>query len=527
MIEEQAIAATEEQRGAGIRGVMQNRDFVKLWVAQILSQTAQQIVNFALVLQVADITGSSTAVSGIIISFTIPAILFAAIAGVFVERNSKKTMLVITNLLRGLLVLAYLFTDPAWGVGAVLPIFYIVTLVFSAVSQFFNPAEAAMIPMLVKRGQLVAANSLFNLTLSATQLGGFVVLGPLLLNTVFHKNFNGLYIVISVLCILAAVSTWLLPQDKPEDTATARRKMGQKVNVGNVAAGARQIARSGFRTALDELGEGWSFIRRDPVIMNAILYWSIAIAVFMMLGTIGPTYLSVALGIDSSRLFYILLPGGVGLVVGVVIIGRLATPENREAMINISLLAAGALLVAFGAIYPSLTWLFSTVVDNAAPEVLVLGLLGALTFFLGLFNSFISVPAQTALQERSPENVRARVFSAFFTISNAILIVPVFFAAALADGIGYTQTILLIGFAVLLIAGWGFWRSRHRRAAAREAANGHANGHVSVEEAEAALTAAAPGSRPIMARDIQEHAEKAEQAEQAEKASGSPSDRGA
>jgi Na+/melibiose symporter-like transporter len=512
MIEQQAIA-TGEERSEGLRDVLRNRDFVKLWVAQMLSQTAQQIVNFALVLQVADITGSSTAVSGIIISFTVPAILFAAIAGVFVERNSKKTMLVITNLLRGIMVLAYLFTDPAWGVGAVLPIFYIVTLLFSAVSQFFNPAEAAMIPLVVKRGQLVAANSLFNLTLSATQLGGFVVLGPLLLNTVFHKNFNGLYIVISVLCLLAAVSTWLLPQDKPEDTAASRRKKGEKVSVSGVAAGARQIARSGFRTALDELAEGWSFIRRDPVIMNAILYWSISIAVFMMLGTIGPTYLSVALGIDSSKLFYILLPGGVGLVVGVMIIGRLATPENRETMINISLLAAGAMLVLFAVIYPLLTWGFSRVLDNAAPEMLVLGILGALTFFLGLFNSFISVPAQTALQERSPQHVRARVFSAFFTISNAILIVPVFFAAALADGLGYTQTILLIGFAVLLIAGWGFYRSRHRRAESRVVADGAANGHVSAEEAEAALTAASPAPRPIMARDIQDHAEQAEQAE--------------
>ena len=105
MIEQQAVA-TKEQSGAGFRDVLKNRDFVKLWVAQMLSQTAQQIVNFALVLQVADITGSSTAVSGIIISFTIPAILFAAIAGVFVERNSKKTMLVITNVLLGVLVLA-------------------------------------------------------------------------------------------------------------------------------------------------------------------------------------------------------------------------------------------------------------------------------------------------------------------------------------------------------------------------------------------------------------------------------------
>ena len=81
----------------GIKDVLRNSNFLKLWIAQILSQTAQQIVNFALILQVEKLTGSSTAVSVVIICFTIPAVLFAAIAGVFVERNSKKLMLVLSN----------------------------------------------------------------------------------------------------------------------------------------------------------------------------------------------------------------------------------------------------------------------------------------------------------------------------------------------------------------------------------------------------------------------------------------------
>src|SRR5438477_11824971 len=135
--------------------LLRNRNFLLLWVAQIISQTAQQMINYALILQVSQLTNSGKAVSGIIICFTIPAILFAAIAGIFVERNSKKTMLVITNVARGVMVLGYVLTDPRWGVGAVLPIFYVVTLLFSAVGQFFNPSELAMIPLLVRRDQLV------------------------------------------------------------------------------------------------------------------------------------------------------------------------------------------------------------------------------------------------------------------------------------------------------------------------------------------------------------------------------------
>jgi MFS family permease len=493
---------SENEAPAKIGDVLRNAHFVKLWTAQILSQTAQQIVNFALLLQVARLTSSSTAVSGIIICFTIPAILFAAIAGVFVERNSKKVMLILTNVLRGVMVLAYLLIDPAWGVGVVLPLFYIVTLLFSAVSQFFNPAEASMIPLMVKKRELISANSLFNLTLPATQLGGFVVLGPLLLNTVFHDNFKGLYIFIFVLCLAAAFSTYLLPQDRPEETVAERRKKGEKVSVGGVAGGAATIARSGYKEAAEELAEGWRFIRRDPVIMSAIIYWSVAIAVFMMLGTIGPGFLQY-LNIDQSKLFYVLLPGGVGLVIGVLLVGRIARKDNREFMINVSLLAAGVSLMAFAVIYPALTWFYSTVFQTIPGELVILSFLGFLTFFLGLFNSFISVPAQTALQERSPQEIRARVFSAFFTISNAILLVPVFFAGAIADWIGQAQAVFVIGVAVLITAGIGLYRSRDRRAAEHQNVR-QKTGPFQTEEAEAALTAASPAPRPMMAQEQQQ-----------------------
>jgi MFS family permease len=145
---------------------------------------------------------------------------------------------------------------------------------------------------------------------------------------------------------------------------------------------------------------------------------------------------------------------------------------------------------------------------SAPPEMLVLGFLGFLTLLLGFFNSFISVPAQTALQERSPQQIRARVFSAFFTISNAILIVPVFFAGALGDWIGYAQAIFGIGVVVMIIAGIGLYRSRERRAVTRQlrasgAAKSVANGRISPEEAEAALTAGTPAPRPLMAREQQ------------------------
>ena len=136
-------------------------------------------------------------------------------------------------------------------------------------------------------------------------------------------------------------------------------------------------------------------------------------------------------------------------------------------------------------------------------EWVLLALLGGLTLLLGLFNSFISVPAQTALQERAPEAIRARVFSAFYTVSNAILIVPVFFAGALADSFGYQQTVAVIGVAVLAIAGLGLYRSRQRRSSSAPVSEGP----ITAEEVQAALTAGSPAPRPMPAETQQEHTE--------------------
>ncbi|MDQ3929459.1 MAG: MFS transporter, partial [Chloroflexota bacterium] len=259
------------------------------------------------------------------------------------------------------------------------------------------------------------------------------------------------------------------------------------------------------KAAWAELVEGWAFIRQEPVIMSAILYWSIAIAVFMMLGTIGPGFLRRVLGIDPSQLIYVLMPGGIGLIIGVILVGRISTPGNRETMINWSLLAAGAMLVIFAIVEPVLRLAFNVAngagLRNAGPGAgLLLSIMGFFTLMLGLFNSFISVPAQTALQERTGEDMRARVFSAFYTVSNAAIILPVPIAAGLADSWGYVPTVALIGVVVMLIAALGLYRSRSRRGKTTPLLNGN----VTPEGVEAALTVAAPAPRPIPAEAEQE-----------------------
>ena len=110
-MDKQQNKQTEAMKNKGFVPVLKNRRFLILWIGQIFSQIADKVY---LVLMIAIIASNfqgenhtiSGWVSAIMIALTIPAILFGSLAGVYVDRWSKKGVLVVSNLLRGVLVLA-------------------------------------------------------------------------------------------------------------------------------------------------------------------------------------------------------------------------------------------------------------------------------------------------------------------------------------------------------------------------------------------------------------------------------------
>jgi len=121
-------------------------------------------------------TQSAAHMSVAVLTVVLPSVIFGLVAGAYVDRRDKRLVLIGTNLLRaGLMPLYILMPDRLW-------LLFAVNFLFATISQFFAPAEVAMIPALVGRRQLLQANSLFNVTFTAAQLGGLVLLGPLLVN---------------------------------------------------------------------------------------------------------------------------------------------------------------------------------------------------------------------------------------------------------------------------------------------------------------------------------------------------------
>ena len=173
------------------------------------------MILYALEVLVLRETDLSTAVSALFLTFLVPSVLFSALAGVYVDRIDRRLVLVITNALRAAILVAIFAAGP--DIGLIL----ILNTILSTVTVFFAPAEAAMIPVVVPREQLVAANGIFTLTLNGAFAVGFAFLGPLVVTIVGSPE--PLILLVAVLFGVAAVFCITLPPDPPVPVADAAR----------------------------------------------------------------------------------------------------------------------------------------------------------------------------------------------------------------------------------------------------------------------------------------------------------------
>jgi MFS family permease len=365
----------------------------------------------------------------------------------------RRFLMALVNFVRAGGVFLYLFIQTEWQPELVLAAYYAATFLFGTAGQFFAPAQGAMIPELVPRAQLVQANALFNLTFTAAQLLGFTVVGPVAAKVL---GTDLLFLVTAVLFFGCALLTMTLPKSRFKPAPAAPGSGGP------------------FRRLLADVREGLIFILNDPSLVRAIAYLTIASTTFMLVAALGPQFVTTVIGLSGEDIGYIVAPAGAGVVAGVLLVPRLVGRFRREAIIDWSLTLGGValLLLALSRNLLGLIWFGS----EAPPVAVETAFAGALAGLLGVCNACVLVPAQTILQERSHDQIRARVYATFYTISNTVAFVPIFFAAAAADLFGVVQVLAAVAVVLMLIGGssvrrrrteeaarWSMVRTRHRQ----------------------------------------------------------------
>ena len=436
------VTDVDVQSTTGFVAVLRNRAFLRMWTSQALSQTAQNIINLALLVAVNGISQSATAVSGIIVAFALPGVLFSTIAGVVVDRTNKRNVMTTVHLLRAVAVVGFIFASDLPVAVALLAI-YVIGFGFASVSQFFGPAEGAASPFVVRRRDLAQANALFTLTVTVSQLVGFATLGPLLVGVL---GLDRLFLVVGGLFIFCAALIWTLPSMP-------------------AAPRPRVDGRGPMQALWNDIREAWVYIYRDRLLRKAMGFLTFSSAAFLAVGTLAPKFATDVLHLSQSGLGYILAPAGIGMVIGVVIVGHFAKPGNREAMIHGGALSQGIMLSLFGLI-PAIGYRIAGADAGRVPAI-VIGVM-ACALLMGIGQAFIVVPSQTLLQERSGEEVRARVLSAFFTLSNAAALLPTLTAGLIGDTIGVTAGILALAIGALALGIWSITLGARGRMHAEE-----------------------------------------------------------
>ncbi len=155
--------------------VLRQRNFALLWVGGLTSSIGSTMLIIALPFYVYTRTGSTLATGAMFIAGTIPSIILSSVAGVFVDRWDRRRTMILADLSRAALLPLLLAIQTRDGLWAI----YVVAAAESAISQFFGPANGALLPRLVRDRQLLAwiIHEHFCLISSATSSCIFILLG--------------------------------------------------------------------------------------------------------------------------------------------------------------------------------------------------------------------------------------------------------------------------------------------------------------------------------------------------------------
>ncbi len=195
------------------RLVRDNANFRNLWFGQIVSLLGDWFNLIASATLIAVLTGSGAAVGGLFVVRMIAPFLVSPFAGVLADRMNRKHLLIATDLVRGVVVLGFFLVREPGDVW----LLYALTAVQLGISGFFFPTRNALLPDLVDRADLGAANALSSATWSVmlalgTALGGFVAGG---FGVAVAFAVDALTFFVSALIIVRIVYTPTRPRGGP------------------------------------------------------------------------------------------------------------------------------------------------------------------------------------------------------------------------------------------------------------------------------------------------------------------------
>jgi len=391
------------ERRQATRELFRNRDFVLLWIGQLLSQIGDQCLLIAGITLISNLTNSPLAMLIPALSIAVPQLLFGLMGGVIADRWNRKQVMVASDVLRGLIVLSVLLINSAQQLW----ILYLAAAGLAVVGVGFYPARNASIPKIVPSGSLMAANSLIQ--------GSYIValiVGPVIAGVAVELWAPAaiLFDSVTFLASAVAIGVMTIPRNGTDQSSVEEEGIW------------------------DDMKVGLNFIRYNQVLRRVLMVTAVATLGIGAVVLLAIPHLKEQLGAGGLEYGIAMSLLGLGSVLGGLVVTRLSRRLSTSTIVGGMLTLAGAAIVAF-AYAPTYAVALMSVVVTGMCVVVARGALNAVT------------------QALAPDEIRGRVQSAVNVIVVASTAVSEGLSALIGSVIA-VQTVFVAAGIVTALTGF-------------------------------------------------------------------------
>jgi MFS family permease len=397
-----------------------NRDFRQIWLGQVISQMGDWFNTIAIYTIVLNLTGSGRAVGLVLVARFLPSFIFGPLSGVIADRFSRRTIMIVSDILRAVVVLGFLFVrrpDQLWLV-------YLLTVLQLVFSTFFEPARTAVIPSIVTDRELLPANTISSATWSA-----MLTLGAAIGGVVTGWFGTDAAFVLDSLTYLASallIASVRLPKRPPREKS--RLTIGKALGLADTLEGVR-------------------YVLKRPRVFALLMVkpaWGLGGGILALLAVFGEKIFPVG-GKTATGIGVLYAARGIGTAIGPFAARRFGgeTKQRMQTAIGISFLVGGIFYIAFAR------------ATNFAFALLVL-----LIAHMG--GSILWVFSTVMLQRTVEDNFRGRVFAAELALLTLTMAASNYAAGELLDRFQYSPRTVTIVLGIIFLLPGLIWFATQR-----------------------------------------------------------------
>ncbi|MCU1383705.1 MAG: hypothetical protein JWL71_2402 [Acidobacteria bacterium] len=392
-----------------------NRNFRLLYIGQTISQLGDWFNAVAVYALLLDLTGSATAVAWMMIVQFLPVAVLGPMAGVIVDRVNRRRLMIVTDVVRGVLVLMLLFIrrpDQVW-------IAYVVMAIAVGAQAFFEPARTATIPNVTAPEELLAANALSSATWAA-----MLALGASIGGVVTALAGRNVAFVVNALSFFA--SALFLAQTRYDATPAAvprARGILALTGITDLVEGVRYVTQRSHVAALMFVKAGWG----------------LAGGVLLLLTIFGQRVFRLAGG-SAAGIGVLYAARGIGAGLGPIALRWIIGQQPQRLRRTI-----GPAYFMVGAFYIALAW---------APSLWVAALCVLCAHFGG---SILWVFSTVLLQLEVPDRFRGRVFATELALVTLMSSLSSYWTAYELDRAGWSPRTLSFALGMMFCVPGVLW----------------------------------------------------------------------